>query len=191
MKVFMTEIENEYLGKLRGLHHTPFSWQEKKTMKLIRANFLGKKCSSAIAVYCALTECASDEGRKARRHTAIFTVTLHIIAKKAGKSVSTVKRYTSDFRKLGLLEWKTSKKGKVNKPNLWMLFKCPDQDTGRTPMRNSELRDEGHNSEPDLKERERKFFNNKKPLNNEDRKARMQSIREVIDKSPKGRYNNR
>ena len=126
-----------------------------RSMRLVRESFSDKRRTTAIAVYQALTECASEEGRRKRRSVATFPAPLARLAAKAGKSVNTIKRYVEIFRTLGLITWETRRQGKMNIANLWTLLAPSAHNGGGTSPHNNELVHEAHNSEPAREEKRR------------------------------------
>ena len=85
----------------------PFCWQTKAARRRIRDHFdcTGNVCS-ALSVYDALTEIASD------KQSAVFTTTHAHIAKYSGVSPSTVKRIIAGFDELRLVKIQDSSVGK-------------------------------------------------------------------------------
>lgn len=158
----MTYKENENL-KLRPLflHGTPFAWQDVRIMKIVRKNYNGKKRATAIAIYQTFTELASIEGRGQGKHVNQFPAYIETIAGKTGKSVATIKRYSKEFRKLGILSWENRRKGKMNLANLWKLLAYSVQDNESTSVQNKDINPLAQNGEPVKEERLRKFFNKK------------------------------
>lgn len=145
----MTHNEDfSLLGRPRSLHKTRFAWQGMNTTALIRRNFRGKRCATALAIYQALTECASEQGRLEGRHVSTFPAPIVRIAEKVDRSVSSIKRYAKAFRTLGILDWKNRRNGKMNKPNLWILLAPSVKYSEPTFPHNNERRGKGHNSEP-------------------------------------------
>jgi hypothetical protein len=86
-------------AKLRLIRDSPFCWQHKETLEIIRDAFDSTNdVSSALAVYLALSESASDFG------SDTFTATKALIAHKAGLSVRTVQRLLNGFEQLGIVK---------------------------------------------------------------------------------------
>lgn len=82
----------------------PWCWQSKAAHVLIRDSFdATHNVGSALAVYSALTEIASDAGAPS------FTTTHAWISGMSGISVSTVQRHLKEFSALGLLAVSTPK----------------------------------------------------------------------------------
>jgi hypothetical protein len=77
----------------------PFCWQEKHVLRTIRDVFENEPgpTSSAIAIYTALTELASDY------KSITFDTSQATIAQRAGLSVRTVRTVLSVFKKLGFV----------------------------------------------------------------------------------------
>lgn len=163
----MTEIRHDKpRSQTRDIRKSPFAWQDMRSTRLVRESFSGKKRTTAIAIYQALTECASEEGRKRGKSVSIFPAPLVRIAEKSGKSLNTIKRYVETFRTLGLLTWENRRQGKVNKPNLWtLLAPSPHNSGGRYPQDN-ELVHGAHNGEP-AREEQRRIFISKKGKSND------------------------
>ena len=158
----MTEIRQDNQGsQTRDIRKSPFAWQDMRSTRLVRESFSGKKRTTAIAIYQALTECASEEGRKKGKHVSTFSAPLVRIAEKSGKSINTIKRYVDAFRKLGIITWENRRQGKVNKPNLWrLLAPSPHNSGGRYPQHNELVRG-AHNDEPAIEEGRRIFISKK------------------------------
>ena len=158
----MTEIRQDNQGsQTRDIRKSPFAWQDMRSTRLVRESFSGKKRTTAIAVYQALTECASEEGRIKGRHVSTFAAPLARIAAKSGKSVNTIKRYAGAFRTLGLIIWKTRRQGKTNLPNLWTLLDPSTHNSGGRYAQHNELVRGAHNDEPAIEEGRRIFISKK------------------------------
>jgi hypothetical protein len=102
----------------------PISWQDKGTVKHIRncytfnpENNINARIKTAIAIYQALTEIESNKGG-----FNTFFASYNTIAKLAGVSYSTARRYCDDFIKIKVLHKKNIKNGKVNYANQWSLL---------------------------------------------------------------------
>ena len=158
----MTEIRRDKPEpQPRDIRKSPFAWQDMRSMRLVRESFSGKKRSTAIAIYQALTECASEAGRMKGKHVSTFAVPLVRIAAKSGKSVSTVKRYAGVFRTLGLIGWAIRRQGKTNLPNMWTLLAPSLHNSEWRYTQHSELVRGVHNNEPAIEERRRIFISKK------------------------------
>jgi hypothetical protein len=109
---------------VRDTRHAPFCWQAKPALAALRAFYDGerlKQRSTAIAVYVALTEAASNQ------HQQGEVAVIHLaIAEATGTSRSTVKRYLSEFEDIGLIAIERRKvEGGANLPNLYYLLNLP------------------------------------------------------------------
>ncbi len=100
----------------------PFAWQDKRLMKIIRDNFPDRKRATAIALYQILTEMASNAGGKKGQAVSEFSVHHKTLAVRIQKSVSSIRRYLDDFRRLGVLAWVNKKWEKKNLANLYTLL---------------------------------------------------------------------
>ena len=169
----------------RSTKHTPFAWQDMRTMRFLREQFTEKKRTTAVAMYQAFSECASEHGLKIRAHTATFPAALKRIGAKAGKSTSTVKRYMQEFKTLRVLSWETRKHGKVNRANLWTLLESSAHNTRPPSLHNSEPRHGAHNSELPREEGLRRSIKNKERINAEGTTDEMLSIGEHLRKRPR------
>lgn len=141
------------------LKGTPFAWQDVRIMKMIRLNYSGKKRTTAIAIYQTLTELASLEGRGQGKHVNCFKAYLETIAERSGKSVTTIKRYSKEFKKLGIISWENQKKGKMNLSNLWKLHAYSLNKS--TSTQNKEPNPLGQNNEPLVEEDVRNYITKK------------------------------
>ena len=84
---------------LRVCGDAPFCWQHKPALRLIREAFdADKTVASALAVYLALTEIASDE------ESEVFTTTHAWIAQKCGVSPRTVQDRLNGLVEISLVE---------------------------------------------------------------------------------------
>ena len=177
----MTEIQRDKpRSQTRDIHKSPFAWQDMRSTRLVRENFSGKKRTTAIAIYQALTECASEAGRMKGRHVSTFAVPLVRIVAKSGKSVSTVKRYAGVFRTLGLIGWEIRRQGKTNLPNMWTLLAPSLHNSEGRYTQHSELVRGVHNNEPAIEERRRIFISKKGKSNDFRNTEGVESSREII-----------
>ena len=158
MKITINQQNKDIKPRPLFLKGVPFVWQDMKTMWFIRENFIGKKRTTAIAIYQTLTELASDLGRKRRRPTNQFPAHLKTIAERSGKSVSSIKRYALQFNKLDLISWESRRNGKMNMANIWKLHDFPGPYNNPTSIHNNELNPSGHNNELHKEERTRKYI---------------------------------
>ncbi|MGV3773632.1 MAG: winged helix-turn-helix transcriptional regulator [Verrucomicrobiales bacterium] len=86
-------------GTLRAIKKTAFCWQEKAVLRKIRDAFdRDGNVSSALGVYLALSETASDSGKDE------FQTTHARIAEKCGFSVRTVQARLKALMELGILQ---------------------------------------------------------------------------------------
>jgi len=92
-------------------------WQDKQVMRLIRENYKSKRLTTSVAIYQSLTELASNTGSDS------FNAYLSQIARLAGKSTSTIKKYTKELVGLGVLKIENRKlEDRINLPNRWILL---------------------------------------------------------------------
>lgn len=92
-------------------------WQDKDILSLIRENFKGQRLTTSLAIYLSLTELASNNSSE--KFTAYFSQ----IAKLSGKSIPTIKSYSNQFIKIGVLKKKNRKVNeKINLSNQWFLL---------------------------------------------------------------------
>lgn len=83
---------------LRSPRDGPFAWQSKAALRLIRETFDATgNVATALAVYGALCECASNEGAETFRATHSW------IAQFAGTSARTVRTHLRHFAEIGLV----------------------------------------------------------------------------------------
>jgi len=76
----------------------PWCWQSKGALRLLRdAHDATNDVTTALAVYVALTECASNEGKDT------FTAAHAWIARLSGVSPTTIKRHLKTFAEIGLI----------------------------------------------------------------------------------------
>src|SRR3989344_3112213 len=104
MNYLMSKDQNKnrptYRPRPTTLQGVPFAWQDKRATKIIRSNFSEKKKPTAIALYQALTETASNAGGKQGKAVSSFQAHHKMLAEKIGRSISTVKRYLEDLERL-------------------------------------------------------------------------------------------
>lgn len=82
----------------RTTKNGPFCWQSKGALRLLRdAHDATNDVTTALAVYVALTECASNEGSET------FTAAHAWIARLSGVSPTTIKRHLKTFAEVGLI----------------------------------------------------------------------------------------
>ena len=164
---------------LRGV---PFAWQDVRIMKILRENYSGKKLTTAVAIYQSFTELASVAGRSQGKHVSQFSAYIKTIAKMSGKSETTIRRYSKEFKKLRILSWERRKKGKMNLSNLWKLlaYSCQNNDT--TSSQNNDLNPFGQNNEREKEEDVRKFLNNKRRFKNFRDNDGFHSLKDILQK---------
>ena len=185
MKIMTDQNETEGKKQLRHTHRTPFAWQAMSATRLIRRSYRGKRLTTAVAIYQAFTECASEQGRLIKQPTAIFYTTHKHLAEKSGKSVSTIKRYADEFRGIGLLDWKIQKQGKTNKQNKWALYATPIHNGGHPALHNSEPDTLAHNSELGIQESKESLIYKKDQSKDWRSGKGMTSIGDILGKRPK------
>lgn len=92
-------------------------WQDKDILGLIRENFKGQRLTTSLAIYLSLTELASNNSSDE------FTAYFSQIAKLSGKSIPTIKSYSNQFIKIGILKKENRKvDDKTNLSNQWSLL---------------------------------------------------------------------
>ncbi len=92
-------------------------WQDKDILSRIRENFKGQRLTTSLAVYLSLTELASNNSSDE------FTAYFSQIAKLSGKSIPTIKSYSNQFIKIGILKKKNRRvDNKTNLSNEWSLL---------------------------------------------------------------------
>ena len=99
----------------------PFCWQEKSSLRLIRKMYTNvKRTRTALVIYLALTEMASNSGKNDR-----FMAYRSQIAELSATSPSTIDRYIDDFVQIGLLSKRNRRKKLINLSNCWYLNTSP------------------------------------------------------------------
>jgi len=176
---------DENRRQARDISNGRFAWQDMRTMYFLRQQYSGKRRTTAVAIYQALSECASEYGRITKKHTSTFPAHLERIGAKAGKSVSTVKRYAQEFKTLRVLSWETRRQGKVNRPNLWTLLESLAHNSRPTSPHNNEPRRGAHNSELPREEELKRSIKNKGRINAEGSTDGLQSIGDILRRKPK------
>ena len=92
------------LNAIRDIKDGPWCWQSKPALRHIRETFDSThNVNSAIVVYVALTEVASD------KESAIFQTTHGYLAQKSGTSVATVQRRLKVLEEIGVVKIHTPK----------------------------------------------------------------------------------
>ena len=110
------EIKTDNAGRGKPCSQRPWCWQEKATLRRIRDVF-GSTATSAVAVYVALTEIASDAQSES------FTRSIGEIAARARVSYRTASAILNGFEALKLLDVKrnTIEGTKLQAPNTYTL----------------------------------------------------------------------
>lgn len=180
MKMTMDQKNSNKNQRPHTLGGIPFAWQDMRIMKVIREAYQGEKLTTAIAVYQALTDLASNEGRHQRKHVSIFPAYILTIAKKSGKSESTIKRYTKDFRELGILSWEKRRRGKEYLASMWKLHDYGNPPSEPTSLHNNGLHSRGHNNEPVTEEHVINTINKKGRFNNFKSNDGFQSTKDIL-----------
>lgn len=113
---------------VRDMRNAGWCWQEKATLRVLRCHYDGerlKQRSTALAVYLALTEAASNN----YGNSGVFEVVHMALADMTGTSRTTIKRYLSDFEQLGLIAVERRKNDEgTSKPNIYALLGPPSTD---------------------------------------------------------------
>lgn len=182
MKLYPTVQNQNNKPRPTTLKGVAFAWQDKRTMKIIRDNFHGRKRSTAIAFYQVLTEIASNAGGKHHKAVSQFSVAHEKVADLIQKSVSTIKRYSIEFRKLGIISWQTRKIGRENITNLYTLCDYPLHFTEPTSIHNNELYAVAHSIDLPLKERRKDSIIINKDVDNQDDIRGFKPLKDFLDK---------
>jgi hypothetical protein len=103
------------LTELRDARRAPFFYVTVETAKVLRANFSGKRLTTARAIYDALAEVANEARSRE------FEAGRQYVARYAGVTDRTLDFYAREFAKIGLLELEPRRDGAVNLPNVWRL----------------------------------------------------------------------
>ena len=107
-------------------------WQDKDILGLIRENFKGQRLTTSLAIYLSLTELASNNSSDE------FTAYFSQIAKLSGKSIPTIKSYSNQFIKIGILKKKNRRvDNKTNLSNEWSLLTPSVNNNYPTSVNNS------------------------------------------------------
>lgn len=111
----------------------PFSWQDKRVLRKIRESFDdANTAASALAVYHALTEAASD------KQSDEFKTTVPWLAHRAGLSPRTVSARLADLKGIGVIAVETPKlKAPSNYKLLPFSKDCPTSSNGCRSIGNS------------------------------------------------------
>ena len=154
LKLRKMQQNNKIHLRSLSLRSIPFTWQETRIFQKLRKHYNGQKLTTAIALYTTMTELASIEGKGQGRHLNCFKAYRQTIADRCGKSVSTIKRYLKEFKKLKIISWENRCKGDMNLSNKWMLLAYHQNINQPTSV---------HNNEPVIRKSiKRNFINNKK-----------------------------
>lgn len=121
------------MNTARSTRDGPFCWQSKAARRAIRQAFdATNNVTSALAVYDALTEIASDTGAET------FTTTHAWIQRMSGVSVSTIKKHLSVFAELSLITVSTPA---LRAPSTYVLLSlangCPTLANDKPALANS------------------------------------------------------
>jgi len=129
------------MAQVRNIKRTKaWCWQDKKVMRCIREKYSLKRKTTAIAIYESMTELASNNG------TDCFAAYLSEIADLASKSISTVKRYTNEFIRFGLVKKENRKIGTgKNLSNRWSLLDISIHNSEPTSVSNSKATSDHNN----------------------------------------------
>lgn len=142
-------------------------WQDKDILGLIREDFTGQRLTTALAIYLSLTELASNNSSDE------FTAYFSQIAKLSGKSIPTIKSYSNQFIKIGILKKKIRKvDSKTNLSNQWSLLTPWVNNNYPTSVSNN-YRTSGKNSYPLLEENELEKEN----------KNGVKNVKEILESS--------
>lgn len=111
-------MEELGMGTVRSIKSSRrWCWQDKDILDFIRESFSGQRLTTALAIYLSLTELASNNSSDE------FTAYFSQIAKLSGKSIPTIKSYSNQFIKIGILEKENRKvNNKTNLSNQWSLL---------------------------------------------------------------------
>ncbi len=135
---------------IRDIRQAPFCWQAKSALQRLRRHYSGerlKQRATAIAIYTALTEIASNQHSQDRVEAFVAQ-----IVNLTGTSEATVKRYLRDFEeRIGLIAVERRKiANTVSLANVYNLLTVPHDPPGFTgePRGSTDVRSSGFTSEP-------------------------------------------
>lgn len=130
MKLGMEELG---MGVVRSIKSSRrWCWQDKDILDFIRESFSGQRLTTALAIYLSLTELASNQGSDE------FQAYFSQIAKLSGKSIPTIKSYSNQFIRIGILKKKNRKVDvKTNLSNQWFLLTPSVNNNYPTSVNNS------------------------------------------------------
>ena len=104
------------INNSRVIQHTPFCWQEKAVLRLIREHLdESSLLNSALAMYLVMSEIASNQQEEK------FSVSLAVIAEMTGVSRRTVIRIMKEFENLEIINIKRRKAGNKNLTSIYTL----------------------------------------------------------------------
>jgi hypothetical protein len=133
-----------FVNEMRAIKAAPFCWQHKAALRKIREAFDAEKSvASALGVYHALTEIASD------KESESFETTHGWIAHKSGLSPRTVQDRLAGLSQIGLVEISTPA---LKSPSTYRLLSVPQ------PLPNARQRAKNE-SLPTLEQGENKELN--------------------------------
>lgn len=114
---------------------------------LLRSTFEGKRLTTALAVYCALTQLASDQRSPSKARASRGDVAAY-----AGVTDRTVDAYAREFERIGLLKVVSPRGGRHHPTNVWRLLQVAGDVRGEANSTPSGFRGEA-NSTPGLKKK--------------------------------------
>lgn len=104
---------------MRDIRQAPFTWQSVNATSLLRAMYSGKKRTTAIAIYQAMTEVANSV------RSGKFKAARAELADYAGVTSRTLDDYAAEFQDAGLIAVTKTRNGRLNDPNTWELLEPP------------------------------------------------------------------
>lgn len=172
--------------ELRSQKRTPYCWQAKGAIKIIRERYKGKKSLvTAIGIYNALTEIASNQS-----HNDHCFAYLSDIGRLVSKSRETVKRYMNEFIKLDLVGREYHQRpSKMYERTKWLLIavdkKIVTPQHGEQMVPHNTESTPTHNSVLDLEESNKKNLFQKKESSN---KKIKEEIMRWMERAERPRY---
>lgn len=143
------------MSETRTIKAAPFCWQHKPALRKIREAFDAEKTvASAIVVYVALTEIASDEKSEE------FQTTHAWISQKSGVSPRTVQDRLTGLAEIGLVVISTPA---LKTPSTYRLLNVTDAPRDKQPLPNAPQR-EKQSALPTLEQGKKKALNKGKEL---------------------------
>ena len=111
---------------MRSMDGVAWSWQEKQVVRFIRNHFDDSptKTASALALYLALTEVASNRAKDRFQCTHAELVSL------SGLSRSSVISILKQFEIIDVVDIERIRVGQVNLPSIYTLLACPTTEQG-------------------------------------------------------------